>query len=119
MKQFVFPCSILLMSFILCSSKTIAQDKSASEIPVKFIPFKPVAYQLPILENQLKADPGIPVPQNPNKNKAPEIKNNIDAQPPVQLKISTEAPPVEENKKLSSGKNYTKAATESLKIVKP
>ncbi|HQY40732.1 MAG TPA: hypothetical protein PLA14_03065 [Ferruginibacter sp.] len=119
MKNYYLPVAIFFMGLMLSSSKTNAQDKTQSEIPLKFVPFKPAPYPLPDLGKILKSDPGIPVPKNVQKNAVPDLEKTDVIKSAALVKLATEAPLIEGNKNMPAGKNYSKAATESIKLSKP
>ena len=115
MKNYYLPVAIFFMGLMLSSSKTNAQDKTQSEIPLKFVPFKPAPYPLPDLGKILKSDPGIHV----QKNAVPDLEKTDVIKSAALVKLATEAPLIEGNKNMPTGKNYSKAATESIKLSKP
>ena len=116
MKKFLKISIASFAAFILFVKNSHAQNPTAITDSFKFVPLKPVPYQLPVLSSVNKPDPGIPVPIDPKKNAAPKIEIPENRKPPAGVQLSTDPPAIKDN---HANKNYSKSAKESLKIVKP
>lgn len=119
MKRYLFFLIFLFIGFAMLPFQSVAQVKDTTKRVIEFTHFKPKPYELPDMGKTLQSDPGIQPPKDPNKNLPPQIQKTETAMPPDNLKLSTDLPAIKDDNKLKSGKNYSKAATESLKLKKP